>query len=141
MTFSKVATIQTHTFIEDLSGINLLPTITRPTHITSHSATLIDNIYVTEELHRNFELAILLHDILDHLPLPTMLRQTKMLNEEPLTFKSRCLNEEKLKEVKHHLMRKDWIGLLTGITCNEKFNQFSDIVNETLDEIGPIKTV
>ena len=38
-------------------------------------------------------------------------------------------------------MRKDWIGLLTGMTCDDKFNQFSSIVNATLDEIGPPKTV
>ena len=38
-------------------------------------------------------------------------------------------------------MRKDWIGLLTGMTCDDKFNQFSSIVNTTLDEIGPSKTV
>ena len=34
----------TQKFIEDLSDIDLFPTITRPTHITNHSMTLIDNI-------------------------------------------------------------------------------------------------
>ena len=77
----------------------------------------------------------------DHLPLLAMLKQTKLLNKEPLTFQSRCLNETKLKEVNHHLMQKDWIGMLNGTTCNDKFNKFTEIVNETLDEIGPIKTV
>ena len=38
-------------------------------------------------------------------------------------------------------MRKDWIGLLTGTTLDDKFNQFSAIVNATLDEVGPTKTV
>ena len=38
-------------------------------------------------------------------------------------------------------MRKDWIGLLTGTTCDEKFNQFSSIINTTLDEIAPSRTV
>ena len=38
-------------------------------------------------------------------------------------------------------MRKDWIGLLNGTTCNDKFNQFTDVVNQVLDDIGPIKTM
>ena len=67
--------------------------------------------------------------LIDHLPTLVMLKQTKLLNKEPLTFKSRCLNDDKLKAVNHKLMGKEWIGLLTGTTCNEKFNQFSDTVN------------
>ena len=38
----------THKFIEDISDLNLLPTITRPSTITHHSAMLIDNIYASE---------------------------------------------------------------------------------------------
>ena len=131
----------TQKFIEDLSDIDLFPTITRPTRITNHSVTLIDNIYVSDQLHRNFKSAIRVHDISDHLPSLAMLKQTKLLSKEPLTFRSRCLNEQKLKEVNHRLMRKDWIGLLTGTTSDDKFNQFSAIVNATLDEVGPTKTV
>ena len=131
----------THKFIKDISSVNLLPTITCPTQITTQSATLINNIYVSDQLHKSFESTILLNDMSDDLPLLTMLKQTKLLNQEPLTFQSRCLNETKLKEVKHRLMQKDWMGLLKGITCNDKFNQFTEIVNKTLDKIGPVKTV
>ena len=37
----------THNFIENVTNLNLYPTITRPSRITHHSATLIDNIYVS----------------------------------------------------------------------------------------------
>ena len=131
----------TQQFITDLSNIDLLPTITRPTRITSHSATLIDNIYVSNQLHRDFESSIIMDDLSDHFPVLTMLKQTKLLNKEPLTFTSRCLNDQKLKEANHKLMRKDWVGLLTGTTCDEKFNQFSMILNTTLDEVAPTRTV
>ena len=128
----------TQQFITDLSNIDLLPTITRPTRITNHSATLIDNIYVSIQLHRDFESTIVINDISDHLLVLTMLKQTKLLNKEPLTFTCRCLNDQKLKEVNHRLMRKGWIGLLTGTTCDEKFNQFSATLNATLDEVAPL---
>ena len=89
--------LPTHDFMETLSNLNLHPTITRPTLITQHSATLIDNIFISELLHRNFESSILIKDISDHLPLLTMLKQTRLLNSTPLEFNSRCLNEKKLK--------------------------------------------
>ena len=76
----------TRQFINKTNNLNLLPTITRPSRITSHSATLIDNIYVSEELHHNFESVILLNDMSDHLQLINMLRQMRLLNKTPLTF-------------------------------------------------------
>ena len=124
-----------------MSELNLLLTITRPRRITNHSAMLIANIYVSESLHRSFESAILIHDMSDYLPTIAMLKQIKFLNKEPLTFESQCLNETKLKEVNGLLVEKDWIGLLNGTTSNEKFNQFSDILNTTIDKVTPVKTV
>ena len=131
----------TQQFITDLSNIDLLPTIMRPTRIMNHSATLIDNIYVSIQLYRDFESTIIINNLSDHFQVLTMLKQTKLLNKEPLTFTSRCLNDQKLKEVNHRLMRKDWIGLLTGTICDEKFNQFSMTLNTTLDEVAPTRTV
>ena len=131
----------TQSFANKTDELGLYPTITRPTRITTHSATLIDNIYVSEQLHRNFDSMILLHDLSDHLPSLTMMKQTKMTNKEPLTFKSRCLNPTKLQDINHTLMRKDWISLLSGTTSNESFNQLSDVLNDTLNEISPVKNV
>ena len=51
--------LPTHDFMETLSNLNLHPTITRLTQITQNSATLIDNIFISEVLHRNFESSIL----------------------------------------------------------------------------------
>ena len=129
----------TQKFIDEISEANLLLTITCPSRITIHSMTLIDNIYINEELHCSFDSALLINDMLDHLPI-MMLKQTRLLNKEPLTFESRCLYEEKLKEVNNVLMSTDWIGLLHG-TTDEKFNQFCKIVNEALDGVAPKKIV
>ena len=82
---------------------------------------------------------LLINDISDHLPTLALLKQTKLFKKEPLIYESRCLSDAKLKVVNHQLMRKDWIGLLAGSTCDEKFDQFSNILNEVLDEVGPMK--
>ena len=130
-----------HKFIETLDELMLYLTITHPTRITNHSAILIDNIFVTETLHRNFESTILIDDISDHLLTIAMLKQMRLMNKEPIEFKSRCLNEIKLRQVNHELMRVDWIGVLTGMTSDEKFNQFSNRIEHVLDEITPVKHV
>ena len=80
-------------------------------------------------------------DISDHLPILAMLNQTKLLNKDPLSFKSRCLNETKLKVVNRHLMEKDWTGLLNGTTSSMKFDPFSNMVNAVLDDIAPENVV
>ena len=77
----------------------------------------------------------------DHLPVLAMLKQTKLLNKDPVTFKYRCLNDSKLKTMNNKLMHTDWTGVLTSTTSNEKFNQFSETVDSILDEMAPIKTV
>ena len=82
---------------------NLLPTITQPTRITQSSATLIDNIFVSENLHRFSESAILLEDISDHLPTIALLKQTRMTTKAPLTFESRNLSQPKLRQMNHDL--------------------------------------
>ena len=131
----------TQKFMETMDGLLLYPTITRPTRITRNSATLIDNIYVSNLLHRSFESSIIIDDMSDHLPILTMLKQTKLHDSEPITFNSRCLDEKKLKQVNADLMTVDWIGILNGTTCDEKFNQFSEKVDQILDKTAPVKEV
>ena len=60
---------------------------------------------MSEQLHQSFESTILINDMSDHLPYVAMLKQTKLLNKEPLTFQSRCLNDDKLQVANHRLMR------------------------------------
>ena len=49
-------------------GLKLFPTILRPTRITNTTATLIDNIYLSEQLATKYLSFILDCDISDHLP-------------------------------------------------------------------------
>ena len=132
--------LPTRQFIERIDELNLLPTITRPSRITSHSATLIDNIYISQELHRDFESLLLLTDISDHLPLITMMRQMRLADKSPLKYESRCLTEDKLNKVRNSLFQKDWIGLLNG-TTNKNFDTFSQIISDELEKLAPKRII
>ena len=55
-------------FIESNIDSNMLPTITRPTRIPNTSATLIDNLFISQHLQTNYKSGILLDDTSDHMP-------------------------------------------------------------------------
>ena len=90
---------QTQGLLDDLTDKDLLPTITHPTRITQNTATLLDNIFVSERLHQSFESAVLLSDISDQLPIFTLLKQTKLLKTKPLESESHTLTKNKIKTI------------------------------------------
>ena len=55
-------------FLDALYSNMFFPLITRPTRITSHSATLIDNIFVNQFFARSRS-GLFFTDISDHLPI------------------------------------------------------------------------
>ena len=55
-------------FIESLFAFSFLPMITKPTRITAHSATLIDNIF-TNNTTVSSKNGLIISDISDHLPI------------------------------------------------------------------------
>ena len=68
----------TQEFLSSIMDSGLLPTITRPTRITKNSATLIDNIFITEELHKNFDSLLIVDNMSDHLPALALLKQKRL---------------------------------------------------------------
>ena len=98
--------------------------------ITNSSATLIDNIFVTEGLH--------LDDMSDHLPTMALLKQTKLLDKKPLEFESRNLTDKKVSEIKNNLMQVDWTITLQGKDSDENFNIFLCTVNKIMDKVSPL---
>ena len=54
-------------FLNTMYSLPLLPIISKPTRITDNSATLIDNLLISEPC--NFESGILISDISDHFPI------------------------------------------------------------------------
>ena len=76
-----------------------------------------------------------MNDISDHLPLITMLHQTRLADKTPLKYESRCLTEDKLNKVRDSLFQKDWVGLVNG-TTNENFDMFSQIISDELEKVA-----
>ena len=124
--------------MDTLLNKELFPTITRPTRITQHSATLIDNIFVSMNLHKKYESAILIDDMSDHLPILTLLRQTKLKNNIPLIFESRNLNDKSIHSINTALQQINWDDKLSGANCNENYNIFTTLINTTMEKYSPL---
>ena len=78
-------------------NVNLVPSITRPTRITSSSATLIDNIFVNSDFVRSLKSQILINDISDHLPICTVIENVNIGVKEKRKIVTRKLTNGKLK--------------------------------------------
>ena len=96
----------THKFLNMLLDMQLFPTITCPSRITQTSATLIDNIFISEKFQRDYDSALLVTHTSNHLPIMCLLKQTKITDKNPLTFESRSLMAEKLNIIKKNVFRR-----------------------------------
>ena len=131
----------TQKFLDIIINNGLLPTITQPTRITQQTATLIDNILISEVSQQNFDSAILIHDMSDHLPILALMKQTKIANKNPIEFNSRLLNSLRISNINQKLRDIDWTGHLNSESCDTNFNIFCDLLHETMDTVAPLKCV
>ena len=69
----------TNNFIETNLDFGMIPTVTRPTRITKSTATLIDNILVSQNLCGRYISNILVNDMSDHLPSVCVLEKSNKL--------------------------------------------------------------
>ena len=79
--------------------------------ITKSSATLIDNIFISQRLHKSFNSCIILHGISDHMPSIVNIHNTKHDIDEPLEFECRSLSKDRLHEINNLLLMTGWTNL------------------------------
>ena len=119
----------------------LLPTITRPMRITQQMASLIDNIFISEVLQRNFDSVLIINDMSDHLLAIALLKQTKFTDENLIEFQSRKLNEEKIAKINKKLPGVDWNRNLNSDDSSSNFNKFCKLLQHKMDKISPFVNI
>ena len=130
--FIKCGVHKTTADFLDLNLENMLyPSILCPTRITKNTATLIDNIYLSNQLARNFSSSII---ISDHFP---CLVQVNKIYREPLVFKTRNMTDDKYKLLLSMLQTYDWTTILRSEDPNICMGGLYKILNEGLDTIAP----
>ena len=132
----------TRQFIESNLDFNLLPIITRPTRVTHNSATLIDNIIISEKLQIKYKSGIMINDASDHLPCYLTLpdetdhevKKFNLKHVQKFSTKTRAAIVRDLNETA-------WVRILENLSTNDSFECFHRHLLQILDKHAPIKTI
>ena len=114
------------------------PLISRPTRITSTSATLIDNIFVNS-FEDNFTTGLLLTDISDHLPIFQIATTITNTNTTPIKeTKYRKITSETLKLLNQKLKCENWKEVYREANPQYAYTTFYKILYNAFDETVPL---
>ena len=127
----------TNKFIELNLDRELIPCITKPTRITSKSATLIDNILISRSLQRNFTSSVVIEDISDHFACLVVLKDQNKSIKGPKYMKTRNLDDLKIANIVSSLQEYNWKETLGSLNANDGFNMFHSTLITTIDKIAP----
>ena len=139
--FLKSATHRgTNQFIQHNLDFNLIPTITRPTRITNTSATLIDNIIVSQSLCGSYLSSVLIDDISDHMPTACVIKSLKRAKKDPIMITSRDTRLRNMLALKKHLQLYDWDTILVEQDVNCCMAKLHDILTSEMELCIPLVT-
>ena len=129
----------TQNFLEILYGTNLLPCITRPTRITHSSATLIDNILMSNYLHGKQNSCVLVSDISDHMPCLSIIKDCINGQRPGNTIVKRKLSEKNISKITNILNSIDWNIKLDNLPAEDSMSVFHNDLIGVLDKVAPEK--
>ena len=118
----------------------MIPTITKPTRITTGSATLIDNILLDQQLCHVSNSGILLDNTSDHLPCFCILRNVNPDRKGDLEITSRDIRPRNLNALKKWLSDPAILHTDTTASVDNQFNEFHSHLCEEINHFLPIRT-
>jgi hypothetical protein len=131
---------ETDMFIERLYSLGLFPLIKKPSRITSHSATLIDNIF-TSELEMEINSGLLIEDLSDHLPIFQVTKHPDICKNKDLIFtqKIRRVNSHTTAIFNEKLKNSNWENVLCNNDVNVCYNNFVNRFTQLYNESCPLE--
>ena len=96
------------------------------------SATLIDNVLVSQKLYSEHKCHLITEDISDYLPCMVSLPVLTSHKKEPFLIKKRKLNDKIVKKIVQDLSSIKWQQNYSD--ANTAFNMLHNIVLESLDK-------
>ena len=116
----------TEYFVNQMFSLALFPLIVRPTRITGHCYSIIDNIF-TNEISGDQHSGLIIEDISDHLPVFCINR-----SEALQTFKAKEVfirkdDDESMNNFKSRLCQENWDLVYGTEDVNNAYNNFIEI--------------
>uniref|UniRef100_A0A672FVC1 Reverse transcriptase domain-containing protein n=1 Tax=Salarias fasciatus TaxID=181472 RepID=A0A672FVC1_SALFA len=126
-------------FIDTMYSLSLYPSITKPSRITSHSATIIDNIFTNIMLNQTTS-GLFISDISDHLPVFTLYDCDFKNIKHPIeVISKRIRNDETINNLNNSLARQDWSAVYGETDVDSAYSKFLDIFISLYDKNCPVK--
>ena len=141
MDFLKACTHQqTNDFIQLNLDLGMIPMITRPTRITKSSATLIDNIIISQKFCGNFVSSVLVNDMSDHLPTVCVINSITAMIRGSVTITSRDTQPKNMKALQVQLQNHDWSEQLMDGSVSVNMTKIHNVLTSIVDRCIPVKS-
>ena len=133
--------IAAKSFLDTMYSIGLYPLIDRPTRISNHSFSLIDNIF-TNVVNQTTLSGILLSDITDHLPIFVLCNYPTHIQINSNRYvKKRIVNDLALASLSANLANEHWETVFSSVDVNRAYEEFMSIFSKLYNTYLPVKTV
>lgn len=119
-----------------MSTHHLLPIITRPTRITTHSSTLIDNIFTSA-----WPKTVIASDISDHLPIQARFDMETTKHLTHLRTDYGIISEDRKEPFSRSLSELDWSPVLSASAngdTNRAYDLFMGIYKDAYNTALPL---
>ena len=129
----------TNEFLQCLYSLCMFPLINKPMRITSHSATLVDNIF-TNAFGIGHNSGILVNDLSDHLPIFTIREDNLVIsNDVPMVLYINVRNKSKknMKIFCEKLVTESWQSVYDAVNVDTAYNNFIQIIDNLFSKCCP----
>ena len=123
---------KTNDYVDNIFSQGFLPLITKPTRVTSSSATLIDHIY-SNDICSNSTSGIVLTDVADHFGIFHCI-QSKQTCAKNTHIKKRLFTERHMSIFKTHLCSMNTNKIIESDCPDEAYNQCITLYNELFNK-------
>ena len=93
----------TNQFLDMNTDKDLTPCITKLTRVTNKTATLIDNILVSNKLHYNYTPFVITDDLSDHYPILVILHIIQKCKKDKVRITNRKIDSEAVDQIQVQL--------------------------------------
>ena len=130
---------RTSDFLDIMYSYGMIPLIHKPTRITKHSSTLIDNIF-TNQFSQDLKShqGLLYSDLTDHFPVFHINESVSTIDEDAFFWK-RSINAKNIQNFLNDVKTVDWDSVQQNQDAQSAYSEFHHKITNTYDKHFPFK--
>ena len=131
---------QTKDFVHSLYTNAFYPTISKPTRVTDHSATLLDNI-ITNITGYCIKSGVLYNDISDHFPVFNLIQINSKITKKYAYIFKRMNTANNIEKLNSELKNANWDDVFADENPDSAYDTFLSILKSLINKCLPLKKV